>query len=121
MNQPPNWKELAERITEQDASDFRVLIVTNSLLVINEVVMPAMAKGFPKATYNYARRQFTLPKGTLVYLQSVASEAGIDALRGLEFDCIFFDPCWQGTAAEMELINAQNRRPRRKAHANRTT
>lgn len=111
MNQPPDWGDLAAKIGEQDRPDFRVLIITNSLQIINAVVIPAMMKRLPRMTsINYIQLSAHLPLGAMVLWRSVASPSGFDRLRGLTFDSIFFDPVWQGTAKQMEAINDMCRR-----------
>lgn len=111
MNQPPDWGDLAAKISEQDGPDFRVLIITNSLQIINAVIIPAMARRLPKHTsINYIQLSAHLPQGAMILWRPVASEGGFDRLRGLTFDQIFFDPVWQGTAKEREAINTMCRR-----------
>ena len=111
MNPPPDWKQLAESIAEQDEK-LEALVITNQLWVINDVIVPAMTKGFPpNTTYHFGRRRFTLANGSTVMLQSIGSRAGVEQLRGLQFDLIFFDPNWDGPAEWMEEIRAYHRRP----------
>lgn len=116
--QPPDWADLAKRMAEQDREPFTALVVTNSLLVINSVVMPTMIKQLPKGSViNYAAHTITLPNKSKIWFRAIATEIGLDGLRGMQFDLVFFDPAWEGSIDWREQIWAQNRKSYAARHA----
>ena len=117
MNQPPDWADLARNIAEHDATGpaLRALVVANSRLVITEFIIPAFLKAVPNAVLHRMKQEVIFIRGSSVRFRAVAHWTDVENLRGMQFDLIFFDPAWRGTAEEMEHI----RRHHRASHASR--